>query len=213
MPITNNISLDALLSGRPKDLPDTRMITLKKGEILLRQGEVPEYLYILATGTLKAFLSSSDAKKYLLLIHKSGEITGEIELFENRPCVCTVEALEDCTLLRVSRQDFLSWFERDCNFAFYVNQHFCKKLYMMIQKTSSDILYSLQARFLALLRYDLCASGEALRIDKEQIAEQLGTSVRSINRIIRELEEMHVLLYKNGKIQLLSSEPAAQLEE
>ncbi|MBV1877655.1 MAG: cyclic nucleotide-binding domain-containing protein [Pseudomonadales bacterium] len=66
------------------------------GEVIIRQGELGTSMYIVARGKVRI----SDATKELGLL---GERTvfGELAALDPEPRAATVEAVEDCTLLRI----------------------------------------------------------------------------------------------------------------
>jgi CRP-like cAMP-binding protein len=71
------------------------------GELLLREGEAADDLYVLVEGSCEALLSG----EVLNVVH-APDVLGEIGVLQRRPRTATVRARTDCRLLRLSGQEF-----------------------------------------------------------------------------------------------------------
>lgn len=81
---------------------------LRKGEILLRQGEQGDRLFILHKGKLSAFVDSESdpTQKVTLGYIAPGEFVGEMSLFNNEPRMASVVAEEDSELVEMRGETF-----------------------------------------------------------------------------------------------------------
>lgn len=75
------------------------------GEILCREGEPAEEMFILLTGELQII---KDKRKITTV--KPVNYVGEMALIEDKPRSATVKALEPCRLLKISAEQFYSYF-------------------------------------------------------------------------------------------------------
>jgi CRP/FNR family cyclic AMP-dependent transcriptional regulator len=66
------------------------------GELIVREGELGTSMYILANGRVRMFTEDKD-----LGILGSRAVFGELAALDPEPRAASVEALEDCTLLRL----------------------------------------------------------------------------------------------------------------
>ena len=78
---------------------------LKAGEVLIRAGEVNEYLYLLLAGHLRVHL---DFKMDPVALLEPGEITGELSVIDGQPTSAHVVADDDCRVLALSEQNMWS---------------------------------------------------------------------------------------------------------
>ena len=104
------LELVALLKGVDFDsiqdiLNSSPVRELKEGEVLIRAGEVNEYLYLLLSGRLRIHLESKMDPVVLL---EPGEIVGELSVIDGQPTSAHVVADEDCRLLALSEQNMWS---------------------------------------------------------------------------------------------------------
>jgi len=79
------------------------------GEVLFRQGEEGDTMFILKSGRVQVSLVSSDGRKHIVGERGTGECCGETACLSANPRNCTIACVSDegCETLCVSRADFL----------------------------------------------------------------------------------------------------------
>lgn len=88
---------------------------LQTDEILIREGEPSDALYIILNGTLGVFSSALEGQKVATL--SMGEVVGEISFIDSRMPSATVKALEEATLWVIPRTQLNSKLSHDVSFA------------------------------------------------------------------------------------------------
>lgn len=78
---------------------------IKKGEILMREGENSHCMYWVQSGTLRLYKKKGSGFIELAVIH-SGEVVGDMSFLDNLPRSASVEALQDCEVLEIPRGNF-----------------------------------------------------------------------------------------------------------
>lgn len=76
-------------------------ISVPAGECVVRQDEAGDAMFVLVAGKVKV-VHRKDAQKFELATLGCGDFFGEISLVDEGPRSADVEAVEDCTLLRVT---------------------------------------------------------------------------------------------------------------
>lgn len=94
---------DALLSAIAGEI---EWFTLPGGTTLFEFGEMPDALYLVVSGHLGAYSSSTDGHRRLVGSIAAGETVGEMALISGRPRNATVVALRDSELGRLSADAF-----------------------------------------------------------------------------------------------------------
>ena len=79
---------------------------IKPGEMLFRQGDSAEALFIVARGELEVSANTDLGEKVVLAVLGSGTVVGEMSLIEGGPRSATVEAVSECEVFRLSRESF-----------------------------------------------------------------------------------------------------------
>jgi membrane protein YdbS with pleckstrin-like domain len=76
-----------------------------RGDIVMRQGHEPQYLYFVISGQLRS-ADTSGEKPRLLNFHAAKAFVGEQGLLYNQPCAATVDVISDARLAFWDRQTF-----------------------------------------------------------------------------------------------------------
>jgi CRP/FNR family cyclic AMP-dependent transcriptional regulator len=77
-----------------------RLRYLASGDILIKEGEKADYVYILKSGKLRAF-NNIGTQKIILGNIEVGEFVGEMAYINNEPRSACIEALSDAQLIEV----------------------------------------------------------------------------------------------------------------
>jgi NTE family protein len=80
--------------------------SLPGGQLLFREGDVGDSLYVVLSGRLGAFLHGDEGKEILIRQMLVGETVGEMALLSGEPRSATVVALRDSELARLSKAAF-----------------------------------------------------------------------------------------------------------
>lgn len=96
-------------SNLQKILIGFEAVNFQKGEVIIAQGSVGDYYYLIKKGQcLCSRKSSPTAKEIKLRTMVPGETFGEDALLSGRPRDLTITALTDACLLRLDKQHFVS---------------------------------------------------------------------------------------------------------
>lgn len=76
------------------------------GSLIIQEGDPGYAAYLVQSGSVHVF-SRDDKTKVSLAWLGPGEIFGEMALLSDEPCTASVEAIDDCNLVVISRQLFL----------------------------------------------------------------------------------------------------------
>ena len=84
------------------------MIRLEKGDVIFREKEEGNELFIIKSGCTSVRIHLKDGTEKEIAILKEGEFFGEMAIFENATRSATCIAAEDCEILRLHKDDFFS---------------------------------------------------------------------------------------------------------
>lgn len=78
---------------------------LKKGDALMKEGEMSNSMYWVQSGTLRLFKKKGSGFIEIGVVH-SGEVVGEMSFLDNQPRSASVEALQPCDIVEIPRGKF-----------------------------------------------------------------------------------------------------------
>ena len=99
VPLLSSLSTDELRSFIDK----VSVEQYQEGDVIIEQGAWGETLYVLVQGTVGVFCQTLE-KMLTLGMHSEGTFFGEYALLTNLRHTASVEAMDDCTVLAVSRR-------------------------------------------------------------------------------------------------------------
>jgi CRP-like cAMP-binding protein len=78
----------------------------KSGEVIMRQGDPGESAYIIESGRVEILVTGRNGKVQNVGTRGAGTMIGEMALVDNAPRTATVQAVENCVLLEITKEDF-----------------------------------------------------------------------------------------------------------
>jgi CRP/FNR family transcriptional regulator, cyclic AMP receptor protein len=78
---------------------------LKKGDVLVKEGESSNAMYWVQSGTLRLYKKKGTGFIELGVVH-SGEVVGEMSFLDSQPRSASVEALQPCDVVEIPRGKF-----------------------------------------------------------------------------------------------------------
>jgi CRP-like cAMP-binding protein len=153
---------------------------VKKGEFLIREGEITKYSIFVASGCLRTYTIDDKGKEHILQFSPENWWTGDMSFTSNVPSQCFIEALEDSEVL-------LTEFSSIKRFVEYIPQSaafYQTALQRSAAAKNKRIVFSLSAT--AEERYDdFLKTYPSLvqRVPQHMIASYLGVSPETLSRI------------------------------
>jgi len=98
-PLFSDFSQDELVAV----IRGLELQTFEPGDIIITQGEPGDSLFILTTGTAKAFVREASGRHRLVRRMSDGAFFGEISILTGEPRTATVTAATGCDLLELQR--------------------------------------------------------------------------------------------------------------
>ncbi|MBM6860578.1 Crp/Fnr family transcriptional regulator [Clostridium saudiense] len=195
-------SLSYLLETCPSHIKqDFLNITFNSFDKILFQNETANSVYIIKKGKVKVYSLTPTGVKYLERIYCEYEIFGELEIFINKPILNYVEALEPCEVIKIPKESFLDWIKYDSDFSLYIHIQLSHKLYTTSVNSKANIVYPLKYRLVFFL-WRFLEEHDLDTIHKDLLVEGVGSNIRSVNRIIKELSNDNIIDYNKGFIKV-----------
>jgi len=84
-------------------------VKLSRGQVLFKEGDAGDQLYVVVDGKLKLGTTSNDGRENLLSILGPGDMFGELSLFDPGPRTATATAVVDSKLLALANHQVIGW--------------------------------------------------------------------------------------------------------
>ncbi len=104
-----------------------KTVTPAKGFTIYRQGDRAEAVFIVKEGAVEVLREGVDGPVVLARLER-GEIFGETGVIMDEPRSTSMRAAEDCTLLRIEREEFLQVFPDDNPLGLPLLRMLCERL-------------------------------------------------------------------------------------
>lgn len=176
----------------------------RKGQLIFHQGDAGEALFVITEGTVKVFVTSEEGDEMLLVTLGPPEIFGELALLDGGLRSASAEALEDTSLLVVTRPTFLEVLRSSPSLTEALLRTLGGLVRRLTEQTADLVFLDLYGRVAKLLVTFAQAHGETqgdeivldLQLTQTDIASMVGGSRQSVNQILRAFErrgylEMH----------------------
>ena len=176
-------------------------INFKTFDKILKQNEDPSFVYIIKKGKVKVYSLTPTQLKYLERIYCEYELFGELEVFIDKPILNFVEAVEPCEVIKIPKDTFLEWIKYDSDFSLFIHVQMAEKMYHTSISSKANIAYNLKSRIIFFL-WSFLDEHNLDSVHKDILVEGVGSNIRSVNRIIKELVDESLIEYNKGFIKV-----------
>lgn len=162
-------------------LDQFEMIDLKKGEVLLREGEVCNHLYFILKGGLRCFMHDENGKEINLHFYFEDELASEFKSLRFQiPSDRNLVALMPSKVLRAARPDYIELFANNLEFI-QAAFRFFQEMFLQ-EEEHSEMLRKLSAddRYQYVLEHH---PHLLQQVSLTQLSSWLGISRESLSRI------------------------------
>jgi len=202
----SNIFLFSSFAGKEVDLLESS-ISLKKvakGEQIFSEGLDASAFFIVVSGKVKIYKVSPDGKEHTLHIHGHGDLVAEAAIFDSMVYPASCMALEDSTLIRISRKGFLNLIKRHPELALKMMSSYSKRLRQFVTKIEELSLKDIKSRLASyLLENSTIENGTTicrLKYSKKELSSLLGTIPETLSRSFAFLKQNKLIVEKDNLI-------------
>lgn len=188
--------------------PNMTLCHFEKCELICREGEISEYLYVLVEGKVKIFTTSPQDKTLVLCFKTPLEVVGDIEYVRESNIVNTVQAVSPVVMLRIHYEwlaELASDYAPLLKFLLKIISH---KFYIDSNFSNFNLMYPVEVRLASyLLSISTEEAGTVVHEELDafnltDIANLIGTSYRHLNRVIQKLCADGLIMRDQGFIMV-----------
>lgn len=179
---------------------------LEAGSHLFWEGDFADKLYYIKQGRVKITKTGDDGKTFILYVYGEGDLFGQLDGFRESLHSFDAEAAEDCVIGVIQQKDLevLLWQHGDLAVEF---MKWMGLLHRMTQTKFRDIMMfgkpgALCSTLIRLSNTYGEARGDhtviARRITNSELADMIGATRESVNRMLSDLRRKDVVDMDNG---------------
>ncbi|MGF7056391.1 Crp/Fnr family transcriptional regulator [Brassicibacter mesophilus] len=183
----------------------------KKGALVISEGNKGEAIYIIKTGKVKIYKTSSDGREIILDIKDAGKIFAEVTLFNGGMNPATVAAIEDSVIYCINNNDIEMLIKNNPDMALEIIKVLNKRLQEAQAKIKNMALNDTYVRVSQMLlrlseKYGDLKNGVIelnVNLTREELASLAGTSRETVSRILSQFSKEKILKISGRKITIL----------
>jgi CRP/FNR family transcriptional regulator, cyclic AMP receptor protein len=186
----------------------------EKESYLYWEGDTADKLYYLVSGTVRLTKMTDDGKDLSLYYFQPGDLFGEMDRSKDQVCTFSAEALTECEVGVIQRQDLesLLWQNGDVAIEFISWMGHMQKF---TQLKLRDLMFfgkngALASTLIRMTNTFGEKDGDKIVIKKRftniEIASLIGSTRETVNRMLSQLKKDKAIDYKNGYVTILNLE-------
>lgn len=181
----------------------TKHTSYKKGEIIYRDGDKSDSLYIVRSGRIRIYRLSESGKEQLVRILSPGDFTGELALFRESIHTSYAEAMRNTDVCMITREDLQQLLIRFPSISLRILSEFSNRLDKSETQTARFATESVETRLAYFLAESIDSGDTSMEIElpmtKKDLASYLGTTPETLSRKLTEFEQEGYIKQKTGK--------------
>lgn len=198
----------------PSELDSVKSFLSQKsfteGQAIVTEGDEVEILYLIVSGVVKVFKTSTEGKELILWIAKPGNFINDISVFHKGLSPVSAVALEQSLVYGISKGHMRFIVEKYPVIATNMLKMLADKVHSLISLADDLCFQTVTGRVIRLLlEYARDQSSNAnpkQRFTQQQMAAQVGTVREMINRSLKALEAEGLIRMKRHQIVILDKE-------
>ena len=183
----------------------------QKDDYIFLEGEAPEALFVIRSGKIKVLRHSTDGKDVVLRVASPGQLLGTVAVFDGGGYPGTAQAIEECVLLVIARNDCLTLVTRFPVFALSVIADLGNRLRGSAEQIRSLAVERVEQRIArVLLKLGSSAGADLpegrvieMPLTRQDVADMTGTTVETAIRVMSKFRRNELIRTRRGKVVLV----------
>jgi CRP/FNR family cyclic AMP-dependent transcriptional regulator len=170
----------------------THRVMVSGGEILFKQGDPGQTMYLIEEGRAKVYTCGADNQEIVLDILGPDQVIGELALLDGKPRSATVQALSDCQLLALDREPFMAHLRQNPETAIHLLNYLSANLRQRVLQAETASVSDSTARLAQVLLFLAERDGEiepglvTSTLRTKDLAAAIGTSEEWVSQMLNE---------------------------
>ncbi len=184
--------------------------TAESQEIVFRQGETSDWLYVVRAGQLKLSVTAPDGREQIMRIAIAGQLIG-YDTIDDLHHPYTATALTPVRLCGIRHRDLLRVLEENLEVSRRMVQLLNQELiqaraliHILGQKSSAEKIALFLLSLVPEHGHDSPQMDIPLSLSRQEMADMLGLTVETVSRLMAELKRERIIEAPRGHIRILN---------
>lgn len=184
----------------------------KKGQALFHMNTRPMGVFCVNSGTIKVYRVGVDGKEQIIKVSAGGDLLGYKALLSSQQYEHTAEALDDCVVCFIPKEEFLRLLQPESQFYMTLLKAVCEEHSQITNRMTQMAQMSVRQRLaLTLLMLkdtygiEQREEGEIeINLSREDLSNIVGTATESLIRLLNQFKKEGLISSKGRKIKILN---------
>ena len=182
--------------------------TYKKKEIIFHEGDTPQYIYYIKSGSVKGYKTHCDGKEFTTNIYVPNDFFGYVAFFTNKTFIESTIAINTCEIIKIPKDDFLKAMSKNKEISVkFLNllSGSLKNQEFQLMSLAYDSVRKRTADALLYLIYKSSYKGQhenEIIVSRDDLASLVGTATETVIRCLGEFKEDELISVKGRQINI-----------
>lgn len=180
----------------------------EKDQYIFTEGDPPDWLCIVKEGTVKMVRQSPSGREIIIAIMTSGDVIGEVAVFDGGPYPATAQGMGDGIILKLSKKEFVSLLKRHPSIAIEIIGDLGRKLRAALNVARELRGERVEGRISMVLLKLARKVGTAVEggvmltipITRQDIADMVGSTIETTIRTISRFKKEGIVKDTKGRM-------------
>lgn len=190
-----------------------KTLKLAPRELLFTKGDPGDSMYLVIAGRIRIGVVSTEGREVTYALIGPGQIFGEIAVLDGGPRTADATAAEPSELLVVERRDILAFIRANIDYGLRLIEMLCTRMRHANELLEDTVFLTLPGRVAKQLLNLSDSIGEPLldgsvtvRMSQQAVADYMGISRESVNKILIKWEQSGIVSLWRGQITIRDRE-------
>ena len=192
-------------------------LIFKKGKLIFYEDGIPTGVFLVKRGKAKIYKTGLYGREQIFYIYKKGDLFGYHALLCNEQYEDSCEALEDCEILFISKDNFNHLLKTIPSLNLLLIQNMSHEFGVLVNTITILAQKPLRERlalYLLVLNdryFDETTQTAKINLPREDLANIIGTARESLGRLLKEFKAEKLIHIDKRMIEIINLERLTQI--
>jgi len=185
----------------------------QRGELIVMEGGPAQFLYLVASGVVRVFLTSADGREQVLQLARPGDSFNDVAVLDGFPNVASAAAMSQVLLYSIGKEDLQHILEQYPSIRKNVITILAGQLRRLVFLVTDLSFKRVTARLARLLLEQSRVAETSPYITQQQMATMIGTVREMIGRALKDLELAGAIRMERHRIVVVDIKSLERISE